>query len=115
MRSVMVFLAVAVFLLSELATASQKNRKRRAEMGDTPKKKNVTPRQAKTLRREQMRSSEQWRRAKEQQDDAELVHSVSMDSCEGRLESLKVLYNAGILDRQEYEQRVARVKAKHEH
>ena len=52
MRSVMVFLAVAVFLLSELAAASQKNRKRREEMGDTPKQKSVTPRQVKTLRRE---------------------------------------------------------------
>ena len=33
-----------------------------------------------------------------------------MDSCEDRLESLKVLYDAGILDREEYAQRVARVK-----
>lgn len=32
---------------------------------------------------------------------------------EGRLESLKVLYDAGILDREEYTQRVARVKSRH--
>ncbi len=36
-----------------------------------------------------------------------------MDSCEDRLESLKVLYDAGILDREEYAQRVARVKRQH--
>ena len=41
------------------------------------------------------------------------VHSVHMDSCEDRLESLKVLYDAGILDREEYAQRVARVKKAH--
>ena len=41
------------------------------------------------------------------------VHSVHMDSCEDRLESLKVLYDAGILDREEYAQRVARVKQAH--
>ena len=35
------------------------------------------------------------------------------DSCEDRLESLKVLYDAGILDREEYAQRVARVKKAH--
>ena len=38
---------------------------------------------------------------------------VHMDSCEDRLESLKVLYDAGILDREEYAQRVARVKKAH--
>ena len=41
------------------------------------------------------------------------VHSVHMDSCEDRLESLKGLYDAGILDREEYAQRVARVKRQH--
>ena len=43
------------------------------------------------------------------------VHAAGVDSCEGRLESLKVLYDAGILDRDEYLQRVARVKAQHSH
>lgn len=38
---------------------------------------------------------------------------AGVDSCEGRLESLKVLYDAGILDREEYTQRVARVKSRH--
>ncbi|MBO4913672.1 MAG: SHOCT domain-containing protein [Oscillospiraceae bacterium] len=36
-----------------------------------------------------------------------------MDSCENRLESLRMLYDAGILDREEYAERVARVKALH--
>ena len=39
--------------------------------------------------------------------------AAGVDSCEGRLESLKVLYDAGILDREEYTQRVARVKSRH--
>ena len=49
----------------------------------------------------------------EKQADSGEVHSVHMDSCEDRLESLKVLYDAGILDREEYAQRVARVKKAH--
>ena len=57
--------------------------------------------------------SEQWRAAKQKQDDAEQLHAIHIDSCESKLESLRVLYDAGILDREEYAQRVARVKAKH--
>ena len=53
--------------------------------------------------------------ARRQQADALRVHAAGVDSCEGRLESLKVLYDAGILDREEYTQRVARVKAQHSH
>lgn len=66
-------------------------------------------------RREQLARVEQWHAAKAQQDDARQVHSINMDSCENRLESLKTLYAAGILDREEYAQRVARVKAQHAH
>ena len=43
----------------------------------------------------------------------EIARRKHMDSCEDRLESLKVLYDAGILDREEYAQRVARVKKAH--
>lgn len=64
-------------------------------------------------KREQMARVEQWRAAKTQQDDAQQLHSIKMDTCESKLESLRVLYDAGILDREEYASRVARVKAKH--
>ena len=53
--------------------------------------------------------------ARRRQEDAVRLHAASVDSCEGRLESLKVLYDAGILDRDEYAQRVERVKALHSH
>lgn len=64
-------------------------------------------------RRAELRSDPQWRAAKRQQDDAEQLHSIHMDSCESRLESLRVLHEAGILDNEEYAQRVARVQAQH--
>lgn len=51
--------------------------------------------------------------ARTKQSNADTVHAVHIDSCEGRLESLRVLYDAGILDREEYQQRVARVRAQH--
>lgn len=56
-----------------------------------------------------------WAEARRRQEDAVRLHAASVDSCEGRLESLKVLYDAGILDRDEYAQRVERVKALHSH
>lgn len=58
-------------------------------------------------------SEKRWAAARKQQADAALVHGVHIDSCEGRLESLKVLHNAGILDREEYLQRVERVRRLH--
>ena len=64
---------------------------------------------------ERRHSERQWAEARAKQADALLVHSAGVDSCEGRLESLKVLYDAGILDREEYLQRVARVKSAHSH
>lgn len=62
---------------------------------------------------ERRRSEQQWAEARKKQADALRVHATGVDSCEGRLESLKVLYDAGILDREEYAERVARVKARH--
>lgn len=62
---------------------------------------------------ERASSEKRWAAARKQQEDAALVHGVHIDSCEGRLESLKVLYDAGILDREEYAQRVARVRRAH--
>ena len=54
-----------------------------------------------------------WAAAREKQDDAEQLHAVHVDSCESKLESIRILYEAGILDREEYEQRKARIRAKH--
>ena len=62
---------------------------------------------------ERAHSEKRWEIARRKQADSGEVHSVHMDSCEDRLESLKVLYDAGILDREEYAQRVARVKNAH--
>ena len=64
-------------------------------------------------KRAHMAQAAQWRAAKQQQDDAERLHAVHVDSCESKLESLRILYEAGILDREEYAQRVARTKEKH--
>ena len=62
---------------------------------------------------ERASSEKRWAAARKQQADVALVHGVHIDSCEGRLESLRVLYEAGILDREEYAQRVARVRRAH--
>ena len=68
----------------------------------------------KNLAAQERKSSEKrWEIARRKQADSGEVHSVHMDSCEDRLENLKVLYDAGILDREEYAQRVARVKRQH--
>ena len=78
-------------------------------------KKAVSIGQNAVAKREQMAQRETWRAAKEQQDDAEQLHAIHIDSCESKLESLRVLYEAGILDKEEYADRVIRTKAKHEH
>ena len=62
---------------------------------------------------ERAHSEKRWEIARRKQADSGEVHSVHMDSCADRLESLKILYEAGILDREEYAQRVARVKKAH--
>ena len=62
---------------------------------------------------ERAHSEKRWDLARKKQANRGEVHSVHMDSCEDRLESLKILYEAGILDREEYAQRVARVRKAH--
>lgn len=64
-------------------------------------------------RREREASAKRFASARTKQADAEQLHTVHIDSCEGRLESLKVLYEAGILDREEYRARVKRTKQRH--
>ncbi len=71
--------------------------------------------QAREHAAERRHSEKRWAEARRQQADALRVHAAGVDSCEGRLESLKVLYDAGILDRDEYLQRVERVKSRHAH
>ena len=62
---------------------------------------------------ERAHSEKRWELARKKQAARSEVHAVHMDSCADRLESLKILYDAGILDREEYAQRVARVKKAH--
>lgn len=78
-----------------------------------PKAKSVPISAVKTKKRAQMAQTEQWRAAKRQQDDAEQLHAIHIDSCESKLESLRVLHEAGILDNEEYAERVLRTKARH--
>lgn len=73
----------------------------------------MPPQAVSAQKRDQMAQEEKWHDAKQRQDDAKQVHSIHVDSCENRLKNLRVLYDAGILDHEEYAQRVARVKAKH--
>ncbi len=110
------FAAVALIVLAQKAgkkTAAEKKEaaEKLAEAASPLAPGNQTRR---GQRRAQMAQAELWRAAKEQQDDAEQVHSINMDSCESKLQSLRVLYDAGILDREEYAQRVARVKKRHD-
>ena len=58
-------------------------------------------------------SERRWELARKKQADRSEVHSIHMDSCEERLENVKILYDAGILDREEYQQRVRRIKKAH--
>ena len=62
---------------------------------------------------ERAHSEKRWELARKKQADRSEVHAVHMDSCADRLESLKILYEAGILAREDYAQRVARVKKAH--
>lgn len=120
-------LLVAAYLFGAFVSAVERNEKKQAEDTRDGAAESMPPvRDIQSKRRERMQRVEQWRRAneqrddaerwrraKEKQDDVEQVHSIKMDSCEERLESLKTLYQAGILDQQEYDQRVERVKKKH--
>lgn len=90
----------------------------KAQKSDDAPRRTSPPRtvpigQVSAQKRAQARRDPQWREAKRKQDDAEQLHSIHMDSCESRLQSLKVLHEAGILDNEEYAQRVARVRAQH--
>lgn len=80
-----------------------------------PTGKQVEAEQKRRNAAERSHSERRWAEARRKQEDALLVHSAGVDSCEGRLESLKVLYDAGILDREEYRERVARVRSQHSH
>ena len=80
-----------------------------------PSGRDIEAEQARRNAAERHHSEKRWAEARRQQADSLRVHAAGVDSCEGRLESLKVLYDAGILDREEYAQRVARVKAQHSH
>ena len=119
-------LLVAAYLFGAFVSAVERNEKKRAEdaqgaAAETPPSRDIQSKRRERMQRveqwrranEQRDDAERWRRAKEKQDDAEQVHSIKMDSCEERLESLKTLYQAGILDQQEYDQRVESVKKKH--
>ena len=78
-----------------------------------PSGRDIEAEQAREHAAERRHSEKRWAEARRQQADSLRVHAAGVDSCEGRLESLKVLYDAGILDREEYTQRVARVKSRH--
>ena len=78
-----------------------------------PSGREIEAEQARRNADEHHHSEKRWAEARRQQADSLRVHAAGVDSCEGRLESLKVLYDAGILDREEYTQRVARVKSRH--
>ena len=78
-----------------------------------PSGRDIEAEQARRNAAERHHSEKRWAEARRQQADSLRVHAAGVDSCEGRLESLKVLYDAGILDREENAQRVARVKSRH--
>ncbi len=75
--------------------------------------RDIEAEQARRNAAERHHSEKRWAEARRQQADSLRVHAAGVDSCEGRLESLKVLYDAGILDHEEYTQCVARVKSRH--
>ena len=92
--------------LDAMRTKERENKKRPSGVQIRDFHKNLAAQERKS-------SEKRWEIARRKQADSGEVHSVHMDSCEDRLESLKVLYDAGILDREEYAQRVARVKKAH--
>lgn len=112
MEGVFSFLIIVAIAAINIAARSGK-KQQRGTSAKRLSKPSAPIGQVSAQRRAQMRSDPQWREAKRQQDDAEQLHSIHMDSCESRLESLRVLHEAGILDNEEYAQRVARVKAQH--
>lgn len=107
---ILILVIVAVNFLIKAANAGKRQKETKERLDADGTQRSVS-----AQKREAAVRPEQWRTAKAQQDDARQVHSINMDSCESKLESLKTLYDAGVLDREEYAQRVARVKAKHAH
>ncbi len=118
-RPYIILLAILIYVLSRAAEKKRGKKTGRrdpaAKQPSTSERRNpaAKPPSMSERRRAEAARPEQWRAAKRQQDDAEQVHSIRMDSCESRLESLRVLHEAGILDNEEYAQRVARVRARH--
>jgi hypothetical protein len=112
-----VVFAIVAAVLKIVAVSNEQKKKNAADKSpvSVPKTSEETSpiRAVRAQKREAVARAEEWRAAKHQQDDAEQVHSIRMDTCESKLESLRALYKAGILDREEYIQRVSRVKAKH--
>ena len=66
-----------------------------------PSGREIEAEQARRNAAERHHSEKRWAEARRQQADSLRVHAAGVDSCEGRLESLKVLYDAGILDRED--------------
>lgn len=64
-------------------------------------------------RRKKKSGADRWTQARRQQEDGEHIHSAGVDTCEARLENVRHLYEAGLLDEDEYRQRVARIREKH--
>lgn len=56
---------------------------------------------------------DRWTQARKHQEDSEHIHSAGVDTCEARLENVRHLYEAGLLDEDEYRLRVARIREKH--
>ncbi len=103
------YIVLVFILIYVLSRAAERKRGKKTENRDPAEK----PLSMSERKRAEAARPEQWRAAKQQQDDAEQVHSIKMDACESKLESLRALYDAGILDREEYAQRVARVRKQH--
>ena len=114
-RIVYILIVVLASLLKNaVAKSAGKTKKTDANQSDhAPTEKAAPVKSVSEQKREQAQRVEQWRAAKKQQDDARQLHSIKMDTCESRLENIRILYDAGILDRDEYVQRVERVKKLH--
>lgn len=56
---------------------------------------------------------DRWTQARKHREDGEHIHSAGVDTCEARLENARHLYEAGLMDEDEYRQRVARIREKH--
>lgn len=96
----MIFAVAGVFVALLMNTLAKKSdqRKQRASSPDTEEKP---------------RAIDRWMQARRHQDDAEHIHSAGVDTCEARLENARHLYDAGLLDAEEYRQRVARIRSSH--